>query len=83
VTQQIFEERKRAITGALQKTQTMQMQQIAAMQTMKSPVRKMITTARQKNRTPIGREQNEALTGSEDFDANTGAQYLNSNYISG
>ena len=50
----------------------MQMQQ-AAMQTMKSPVRKMITTARQMNRTPIGRDQQEVLTGSEDFEAHTGA----------
>ncbi len=67
VTQQIFEERKKTISGILQKTQTMQMQASKANAGPSSAYR-------QRTKTPNGRTNKEMAIVNEDInDANTGA----------
>ncbi len=56
VTQQIFEERKKAINGILQKTQTMQMQKNTGSRT-KTP------NARRREMTILNEDINDANTG--------------------
>ena len=52
------------------------------MQTMKSPINRMLTGGKQRTRTPIGNIKQDGFAVSEDYEAHTGAQYMNSNYIS-